>query len=218
MDPAVAPGLHVHEGLLNLIPAESAILDASLVRTHALNHEMLVLLRKAFGSHWTVRKPPKDKCSPEDGEATIRNEDSLPRLQRAMFDQCETVCKETADDLLASVHHIPSLAVSDDHRNAEERLCLPVCYSRCLFLAFVPHAAHVDKTGLTDGFEDTEERADDYEAREIVAFCVKCQCHAPEHDVNAQIFSDWDALDNPVLRILHDEDGDVDACREPGIL
>lgn len=47
---------------------------------------------------------------------------------------------------------------------------------------------------------------------------MKGQHRTPKTDIDTEVFRNWNALDNPVCRILDDEDGDVYTCREPGVL
>jgi len=47
---------------------------------------------------------------------------------------------------------------------------------------------------------------------------MKCQNCAPKTNINTQVFSNWDPLDDPVGRIFDGEDSDVNTRGQPGIL
>ena len=48
--------------------------------------------------------------------------------------------------------------------------------------------------------------------------CVKRQDCAPKTDVDTQVFTDRDPLDDPVGRIFNAQDSDVDTRGQPGVL
>jgi hypothetical protein len=51
-----------------------------------------------------------------------------------------------------------------------------------------------------------------------VAGSVEGQDGTPEANVDAEVFGDGDALDDPVGGVFDGQDGDVDTGGEPGVL
>ena len=51
-----------------------------------------------------------------------------------------------------------------------------------------------------------------------MASCMESEDGTPEHDVHAEVLCDWNSLNDPILWILYDQYGEVDASRKPGIL
>lgn len=97
---------------------------------------MLVLLRKALGSHGAIGHPPAHKKTKKDGDDAIDEEKPLPGFQRPSGDEGEAIGEETANDLLGAVHHVPI----DD--------------SGSLLLAPIPDGGEDDEGWLTDRFEE----------------------------------------------------------------
>lgn len=107
LDEAIAPDLRVSEGLQRLLFAELLVLQTGLVGSNTLHHELLVVLREAFGSHGGVREEPKNETAPEDGERAIRDEDGLVASDDLVPNQREAICEQSAHNLLSSIHHVP---------------------------------------------------------------------------------------------------------------
>lgn len=201
LDTAVAPCLRVTESLPHLVRAELSVLNTGLVGTQALNHHVLVLLAEALGTHRRVGHPPHDEQTPEDRQTSVGEEQCLPGLEDLVTaDQGEAVGEQTTDDLLSTVHHVP---VGDGVG---------------LLLTLVPHGREQDKGRLTAGLEDTQQRADNHQAGEVVAGRVESQDHTPQANVDAEVFADGNALDDPVGWVFDDQDSDVDTGGEPGVL
>lgn len=147
----VAPALRIQQGLDGLLTLEDAVLDTCLILAHTLNHEHLVLLGEALGTHRAVGHPPADKKAKDDGDDTVGQEDPLPRLERASLDQAEAIGQQTTDNLLGTVHHVP------------------VGNTRGLLLTAVPDTGQDNKCRLAGRLKETEQRAENDQALEIVA-------------------------------------------------
>jgi hypothetical protein len=112
----------------------------------------------------------------------------------------EAVGKETANDLLCTVHHVP------------------VVYDSGLLIALVPNRTHDQESWLANSFEYAEESPDYNEGREAEAESMTAQNRGPTHDVDGEEFSYWNSLDRPVDGVFDDENGDVYTCGEPSPL
>lgn len=136
LDASVAPGLRICEGIPDLFLFKFLVLDTGLVVSNTLDHQLLVLLGEALGSHGRIRHVNQHDGPEEDGDDAVGKEEPLPGLERAGLDQAEAVGEQAADNLLSTVHHVP---VGD---------------SGSLLLALVPHGGQHDETWLADGFEE----------------------------------------------------------------
>ncbi len=88
LDAAVAPALGIEQGFLDLFESELLVLQTCLVRSDTFEHQVLVFFWEASRSHGTLRHLP------EDGEATVGDEDSLSTLQWSGLNKCETAGEE----------------------------------------------------------------------------------------------------------------------------
>ena len=78
LDQHVAVGLGVTKSLLELVRTENPVLKTSLVGSDTLNHELLILFREALSAHGRVGEPVEDEQAPEEGDAAVSDENSLP--------------------------------------------------------------------------------------------------------------------------------------------
>lgn len=114
LDGAVTVHLWVTDGLPKLVGTEFPVLQTRLVGAHPLNHQMLVLLAEALGTHWRVRHPPDHEETPENRGTSVCEKQRLPRLKHAVVpDQTEAVGQQTTHDLLRAVHHVPANGSAD---------------------------------------------------------------------------------------------------------
>lgn len=119
---AVAVHLRVAEGLPHLVGAELLVLHTGLVGADSLDHQVLVLLGEALGAHGRVGHPQDDEDTPQHGDDAVGDEKGLPGVDGLVLaDQTEAVCEQTADDLLATVHHVPDFVRSIDIKVGDGR-------------------------------------------------------------------------------------------------
>lgn len=226
-DQSIAPNLRILEAFDELFLLELAILDTGLIVADSFNHFVLFLLGEALGAHLTVGAPVEHKETEEDGDNSVGEEEPLPGLEWAGLDERETVCQKATHDLLSTVHHVPDFLISTKsdvwiYRNLHQWIGiignLPICNSRCLFLATIPHARQNNETWLTSRLKDTEQRSDDDEASKVLASCMAGQRNTPAHNAEAEIFGNRNLRDDVVLRVFDNKDGDVDTGRKPRVL
>jgi hypothetical protein len=103
----VAPSLGILECFDHLLPLELLILKTSLVDPNSFDHEMLVFFSETLCSHGRVGHPPSNERPPDNCNASVSDEESLPGFKGTRVEECEAISKETSYDLLSSVHHIP---------------------------------------------------------------------------------------------------------------
>jgi hypothetical protein len=84
-----------------------------------------------------------------------------------------------------------------------------------LFLTTVPNRRQDDKAWLASGLEDTEECSHDDKACKVFAGGMTSQAGSPGNDAEGEVFCNGDSGDEPVLRVLDDEDGEVDTGCKP---
>jgi len=84
-----------------------------------------------------------------------------------------------------------------------------------LFLSLIPHAAKDEERRLTCCFEDSKQCTHSDQAYEVLAKGMASEDNALCHDVKTEVFCDRNFLENPVGRILHNKDSEVDTGCEP---
>ena len=72
LDEGIAPDLRVPQGFVHLLLLELAVLHASLVGPHTLDHQPLVFLGEAVGTHRRVGHPPADEEAVQDRDDAVR--------------------------------------------------------------------------------------------------------------------------------------------------
>lgn len=102
-----------------------------------------------------------------------------------VLDLREGVGKETSNNLLSAVHHVP---VIDDH---------------CLFFSLVPHRAHDDKSGLANCLKDSKKCPDGNKSWKAEACSMAAKNNAPTHDVDAKKLCNGYALNGQVDWVFH---------------
>ena len=80
---------------------------------------------------------------------------------------------------------------------------------------YSPHARHDEESRLAHCFKGTEKSADNDQVRESRAGSVQSQNRPPDHDADAEEFSNGNTLDGVVDRVFHDQDGNVDTGSQP---
>jgi hypothetical protein len=109
----------------------------------------------------------------------------------------EAVGKETANDLLCTIHHVP---VGDDSS---------------LFITLIPDGTHDQESWLANSLKYTEESPNYDEGWEAEAKSMAAKNRGPTHDVDSKEFCYGNSLDREVDGVFDDENGDVDTSGEP---
>lgn len=107
LDDSITPCLRIGERIDDLLFLEDAVLQTSLIVTDALDHESLVFLGEAFGSHGRIRHVDENENAEEDGDDTVRQEQPLPGFKWPGGDQGEEISQQATNNLLSAIHHIP---------------------------------------------------------------------------------------------------------------
>lgn len=107
----IAPDDGVGDGLDHLVALVRLVLDTSLVCSHALDHEALLVLVEALCRHGRVGQPPADEGTPGAGRGAKDEEQKLPRLDVVAIVVRGSPSNDTAN-LDASISHIHKVWVS----------------------------------------------------------------------------------------------------------
>lgn len=75
--------------------------------------------------------------------------------------------------------------------------------------------AQDQERGLTDSLEDSEKSSDHNERCKVLASSMQGKGSTPEHNVDAEIFGDWETLNEEVRWIFDNKDRNIDTRGEP---
>lgn len=177
--------LGISQGFQDLLSAEFAVLNTSLVDTDVLQQGNLLIVRHPLSLHRGVRKKDDDARADDDGDQTESQKHSAPSRETSVGAHVlEAKRHKTTDDLTETQTKIPE-------GEARRRLGFSV-----------PHTADNHQTWCNRCLEDTQEDAGDKESLIVGGRGTAGGSGTPEDHIEAEPFCGRNGLKEPNCKVV----------------